>query len=103
MVFGFPIETVEYKQRWSKIVSFAQHYLKEFEHLEGTIGDMIQRPYRISNVAHVFHGRQKRLLLQMMRRLIGVAHVMEFDDINTYFRNFNEEHSQAILKVWIYQ
>jgi len=74
---------------------------KEYEHLEGTIADMIQRPYRVSNVAHVFHGRQgvgKSLLLQFLRQLMGVAYVMEFSDINTYFRNF-KDHAQAILKV----
>lgn len=109
---GFPVETIKYDASKPQYLESRLHHhlrdiichgdLAEYEHFAGTIADMIQRPYRVSNVAHVFHGRQgvgKSFLLQFMRQLIGVAHVMEFDDINTYFRNFNEDHSQAILKV----
>ena len=109
---GFPIETRKFDATKPQYLESRLHYhlrdvichgdVAEYEHFAGTIADMIQRPYRISNVAHVFHGRQgvgKSFLLQFMRQLMGVAHVMEFDDINTYFRNFNEDHSQAILKV----
>jgi hypothetical protein len=110
---GFPIESVRLNEETPKYLGSAIHShllkvichgdQKEYEHLEGTIADMIQQPYRISNVAHIFYGGQgsgKSALLQFMRQLIGCAHVMEFNDINTYMRNFNDDHTCAILKIF---
>jgi len=67
----------------------------EFRHLEGTIADMIQRPYEVSGVAHVFYGGQgtgKSILGALMKGLIGAAQVMEFNDVATYFSRFNVDH-----------
>jgi hypothetical protein len=75
----------------------------EYKHLEGTIADIVQRPYRVSRVAHVFYGGQgagKSLLKAFMAGLIGGDHVMTPSDLATYFQKHNEDHKKALLKIF---
>ena len=75
----------------------------EWKHLEASIADMIQRPYRVPNVAHVFQSDQgtgKRHFFDFMSDLLGAAHVMYIEDMSNYMQKFNEDQSMAILKVF---
>lgn len=109
----FPIERFAYKREAPQFLGSAWHkHLRddichgdatEWKHLEGTIADMIQRPYRVSNVAHVFQGRQgtgKSFLYKFMSNLIGAGHTMLITDMDVYMQKFNEDQSMAILKVF---
>ena len=108
----FPIEALPLNTECKYGGSRMQNHLREvicqgdeveFKHLEGTIADIIQRPYEISGVAHVFYGGQgtgKSILGVFMRGLIGAAQVMEFNDVATYFSRFNDDHATALLKIF---
>lgn len=110
---GFPIEEHAYDPEGPQFFGSAWHShlintfchgdMNEWKHLEATIADMIQRPYRISNVAHVFQSGQgtgKRHLHQFMSELLGTAHTMMIGDMGVYTQRFNDDHSTAILKVF---
>src|SRR5207253_1527294 len=59
--------------------------------------------YRISNVAHVFQGRQgtgKSLMHKFMSELLGAAHTMLITDMGICTQKFNEDQGLAILKVF---
>ena len=64
---GYPIEQTPLKEGRSFLGSAWHKHLvtdichgdeTEWKHLEATIADMIQSPYRVSNVAHVFQSDQ---------------------------------------------
>lgn len=110
---GFPIEAVSYKAGGKQFLGSAWHAhlmndichgdVNEWKHLEGTIADMIQRPYRVSNVAHVFQGAQgtgKSFMFRFMSDLLGASYTMLINDMNVYMQRFNDDQSAAILKVF---
>jgi len=110
---GYPIEETPLKAGARQFVGSAWHRhlvndvchgdATEWAHLEASIADMIQRPYRVSNVAHVFQSDQgtgKRHLFDFMSDLLGAAHTMYIEDMNNYMQKFNEDQSSAILKVF---
>ena len=108
---GFPIEAMQYNRKqgssgqhgtdiWCKIFVMD---LREWAHLEASIADMIQRPYRVSGVAHVFQSNQgtgKLHLSKFMTYLLGAPHVMTVMDMNVYIQKFNEDQATAILKIF---
>jgi hypothetical protein len=110
---GFPIESEKYNPEGPKFIGSAWHThlmndichgdIEEWKHLEATMADMIQRPYRVSGVAHVFQGAQgtgKSFLHRFMSEMLGAAHTMLISDMAMYIQRFNEDQDSAILKVF---
>ncbi len=110
---GYPIAETQFKDEGPQFLGSAWHrHLvndichgdeTEWKHLEASIADMIQRPYRVPNVAHVFQSDQgtgKRHFFDFMSDMLGAAHVMYIEDMGNYMQKFNEDQSMAILKVF---
>ena len=74
----------------------------EFNHLLDHIADIFQDPRHIKSIAHVFVSKQgmgKGMLNEFMTNLLGHAHIVIFNNIDTYFNNFNSEQSNKLLKI----
>jgi hypothetical protein len=68
-----------------------------------SIADMIQRPYRVSGVMHIYYGGQgigKSLFMSFIEHLLGSKHVLSVQNMKIYNERFNEDHKHAILKVF---
>ena len=110
---GFPLEKValDIKQPAFEDSGFYRHIKMEMlngnsgemEHFMDHIADMIQQPAHIRGPSHLFYtapGMGKGLLAKFMGRLLGIAHVITFNDTAEYFSKFNSDQSNKILKIF---
>jgi len=109
---GFPLEDKEITQEINFEDSHLYRHLKEeffnndpgeLTHFLDHITDMIQCPAEIRSTAHLFYsdpGCGKGLLYKFMTKLLGTAHAMSFENVDDYFKQFNADHANKLLKVF---